>query len=880
MSKTFRIFVSSTFSDLKAERIALQQYVFPRLRELCMQHGCRFQGIDLRWGVSEEAGRDQQTVNICLCEIKRCQRVTPRPNFIVLLGNRYGWRPLPSEIPANEFNKIKTVVVGDGPKKLLNQWYRVDDNAIPPVYCLLPRELGGRTGASDEERKDAAMHERVEWQKIEHRLREILKGATAQLGWPQDDLRRRKYETSATEQEVVEGALNVADAKEHVFGFFREIDYSMQFGERPLAALCPVADGVKPYLDLTALGHLDTEAVKRQELLKQRLRTQLPGHIHEYWSTWTGDGITTDHIGALPEKLEDCLKLNDASNPPQSLCADVWRRLSAIILKQIGQIESVDPLTRDNADHKAFGEERARHFVGRSDILTRIQAYVDGDESRPLIIYGRSGSGKTALMAKAGQECVMRNAERGTKVVSRFIGATPGSTDLRILLSDLCHALDVVEFSTDMSNLVKAFRDRLSPMEQGEKKEEGKEARHMESDKTVLFLDALEQLNSTDNARMLNWMPRDLKPNIKMVVSVQEIDKAAHNNDSDVRSESSKHSALSRRSGTKDDPFDIVRRIWPQSLIEVGPLDETSGAGLLDKWLKDAGRTLQSEQKSKVLGNFRSHGMPLYLKLVFEEARRWHSYDPVPELPADPPSLIQSMLDRLTQPENHGEMLVSRALGYLAAAKNGLTEDELLDLLAHDDEYWKYFCEHVQHTDSPLARSERSDLSVKELKDVAPQDRRLPVIIWSRLYHDLERYLTERSADNTTLFSFYHRQFAEVVDNKYLPPDLRLKIHERLATYFANQNYWLESIGAQRARAQRLPPTPRPANIRKVVELPYHRLESAKLAGGADPNSPYWDAVADLLTDWRFLEAKAEADPYLNVAKIEASSEPDEEPKK
>ena len=32
-SRTFRIFVSSTFSDLKEERDALQQYVFPKLRE-------------------------------------------------------------------------------------------------------------------------------------------------------------------------------------------------------------------------------------------------------------------------------------------------------------------------------------------------------------------------------------------------------------------------------------------------------------------------------------------------------------------------------------------------------------------------------------------------------------------------------------------------------------------------------------------------------------------------------------------------------------------------------------------------------------------------------------------------------------------------------
>lgn len=58
-TRTFRIFVSSTFGDLVAERNALQEYVFPRLRELCEAHGCRFQAIDLRWGFSEEAGLDQ-----------------------------------------------------------------------------------------------------------------------------------------------------------------------------------------------------------------------------------------------------------------------------------------------------------------------------------------------------------------------------------------------------------------------------------------------------------------------------------------------------------------------------------------------------------------------------------------------------------------------------------------------------------------------------------------------------------------------------------------------------------------------------------------------------------------------------------------------------
>ena len=53
--------------------------------------------------VREEAPLDQQTMRICLEEIARCQRVTPKPNFILLLGDRYGWRPLPFANPADEF---------------------------------------------------------------------------------------------------------------------------------------------------------------------------------------------------------------------------------------------------------------------------------------------------------------------------------------------------------------------------------------------------------------------------------------------------------------------------------------------------------------------------------------------------------------------------------------------------------------------------------------------------------------------------------------------------------------------------------------------------------------------------------------------------------
>lgn len=230
-SKVFRIFVSSTFSDLKAERNALHQYVFPQLRDLRAQHGCRFQAIDLRWGVSEEAALDQQTMRICLDEIARCRRVTPRPNFVVLLGDRYGWRPLPHGIPASQFALIEPRVSNPDDQALLHAWYRRDDNAVPPVFALQPR-TGTFTNLA-------------RWKGIERRLQGILREAIAGAPLPADA--QFKYVASATEQGVLDGALPVADVGDHVFGFFRTIRTAQ--GRRLIDDL-PADPAVADFVDL------------------------------------------------------------------------------------------------------------------------------------------------------------------------------------------------------------------------------------------------------------------------------------------------------------------------------------------------------------------------------------------------------------------------------------------------------------------------------------------------------------------------------------------------------------------------------------------------------------------------------------------------------
>lgn len=86
--RVIRVFISSTFKDMKAERDELVKFVFPQLKKICTERQVIWSEVDLRWGITDEQKAEGQVLPICLQEIKRC-----RPYFIGILGERYGWIP-------------------------------------------------------------------------------------------------------------------------------------------------------------------------------------------------------------------------------------------------------------------------------------------------------------------------------------------------------------------------------------------------------------------------------------------------------------------------------------------------------------------------------------------------------------------------------------------------------------------------------------------------------------------------------------------------------------------------------------------------------------------------------------------------------------------
>jgi len=804
-SRTFRVFVSSTFDDLKAERNALQEKVFPRLKALCTEHGARFQAIDLRWGVSEEAGLDQQTMAICLDEVKRCQKASPKPNFIVLLGDRYGWCPLPASIEAEEFREILTEVAVEDEALLVfdeakpeqgNGWYRQDGNAVPAVCRLRERKVAVPAGASDEQQKAAHDKEEAGWGKDEARVRDILRRAIDALGWAQDDERRIKYEASATEQEILRGALGVSDARKHVFAFFRTIanldDLVRDISAGPpTAAAAPDLPPPEKFIDLTAQRAADERARARLDDLKRRLNAHLPGNVRDqYRARWEVDRVSRDHL--------------------DQLCDDVYEALAGIIRAEITQIEENPQLDKEIEDHERFGEERAgTRFVGRLQPLERVRAYIASADDHPLAVFGASGSGKSALMAAA-----VRKAKEGAgeAVVVRFIGATPESSLGRSLLFGLCRQIARRYADDGLATTGGEAGEERGPKAEADIPADYRKlsaefpkqlARATKARPLVIFLDALDQLSATDGARGLSWLPWKLPEHVRLIVST---------------------------STSPADCLETLQAKLPEASFEdLAPMSRKEGEELLGVWLEQAGRTLQPDQRKQVLDRFRSAsvregteeakgGLPLYLKLAFEEARRWRSHD----LPTLHPSIRGVIRDdlfaRLSAEANHGSLFVRHALGYLGAAKNGLSEDEMLEVLS------------LGGSEGPVL----TDFRRRSPK--SPVVERLPVAVWSRLYFDLEPYLTERSADGTSLMGFYHRQLGEVVVEEYLAAREGLARHHELADFFAEQPLRHEgtNLGA--------------LNLRALSELPYQQT-----------HAELWQELEVTLSSVTFLETKCAA---------------------
>lgn len=662
-TKTFRLFISSTFSDFKKERQTLQLKVFPEIKKYCIDKGYKFQPIDLRWGVSNEAQLDQKTLELCLNEVRACKS-HPHPNFLVMIGDRYGWVPLPYMIEKVEFENLSNTM-NDEEKRLVLEWYREDLNQIPSSYILQSRS---------NEFVDCDL-----WQEVENKLRIILQNAVKVVNLSEEQ--SRKYYLSATEAEVEEGIIP--------YHSYTEYQKQLISDDPSINEIDPVyIFGFLRDSETISLNVLDNEYANTQQF-KNRVKDVLPS-----------SNIFHKQIHNIADEF---------------YLIEFEERVIAFLKAQIDSYEDntqSDDLQQEIEAQAYFAQQKRKNFLAQETVLEAIASYIASTNNEPLIIYGPSGRGKSSIIAKAIEAA--ENTKR--KICYRFIGATPHSSSTKEVLTSIMNQLGInIQNNADGAEIVKNVFSRGRQQETFEEfSYRIYDAINVLKEDLVIFIDAVDQLVNEDQ---FLWLPSKLPENVKIIIS-----------------------ALDDLKYVEDSQYFKVLKNKTNNLIEIPIFSEP--IKLLQTILNSENRTLQLNQEAYFLKQFYKVQSPLYVIVAAQELKNWKSYDTDFSLADTQQGIIQEFLENLSTIYHHNGEFVQKILGYIYASRDGLSEDELLQLISTDKEFVKQIAPEHFHT------NETGDL---------------PLVIWTRLYTQLKPFLSSKSQDGEELLYFFHREFEDVV---------------------------------------------------------------------------------------------------------------------
>jgi tetratricopeptide (TPR) repeat protein len=465
---------------------------------------------------------------------------------------------------------------------------------------------------------------------------------------------------SVTELEMLHGVLRNPEMAEHAYFYFRDPGYVATLPEKSQAT----------YRDTAELAD-------KLEALKQRIRDSgFP--VHE-----------------------------DYPNP-KALGELVFQDLVAVIDRQFPEGSTPDPLDREAAEHEAFAASRTGVYVGRREYFQALDAHALG-QNPPLVVLGESGAGKSALLANWATG--YRQAHPKDLVLMHFVGASPHSTDwaamLRRLMNELGRRYGIEEEIPDAPEQLRlAFAHRL----------------HMAAarGRSVLVIDALNQLEDRYGAPDLIWLPPVVPANVRLVLST-----------------------LPGR------PLDELRkREWPT--LGVGLLELRERQQLLTQYLGQYTKVLSPTRAERITSSPQAAN-PLFLRTLLEELRLWGDHETLDE-----------------------------AIGYYLAAE---TIDDLFErvLARYEIDYEAERPGLVRDTMSALWAARRG-LSEAELRDLLGTDGEpLPQAFWTPLYLATEPSLVRRSG----LIGFFHDYLRQAVRDRYLPQEGdQAAVHLLLADYF------------------------------------------------------------------------------------------------
>ncbi len=289
-------------------------------------------------------------------------------------------------------------------------------------------------------------------------------------------------------------------------------------------------------------------------------------------------------------------------------------------------------------------------------------------------------------------------------VIIRFLGTTPRSSDVRRPLISIIQQIFII-YNIKLKQILEHILGQIPGNEQ-----------------LILLFDSIDQLQ-VEYYDCSKWLPMNYLKNVKCIVSTIPIIEYKEN-------EQKKEYKILE--GLKS-LFDNT-----SSMVEITEFDEHVAQQVFHSWLERDQRCLTPIQMEWLQPKFLPNSdygepqpTPLFLSLLYEITRSWHSFDDTP----DPIFLkkkstrgaIKYLYAKLS--EKHGQILFERAMAYLRQA-GGLTETELEDMLSADNEVLQ-------------------SIFTRYLPPVSMF--RLPSTLWIRIRNDMHKYLVEKTVDNVTV---------------------------------------------------------------------------------------------------------------------------------
>ncbi|MEW6348775.1 MAG: AAA family ATPase [Thermodesulfobacteriota bacterium] len=843
-----KVFVSSTFVDMHAERDYLNRFVFPELRYQCARRGVKFRGVDLRWGVTVEESQSGQALARCLEEIDT-SRI-----FVALLGDRYGWVPepdIPDCIPGALFDGVLNGgKATDKDRQSLGKLYVREEKEEGPVYVLQPEPL-----------KQCSAEGR---QRVLGSLLRFWRGHAA--GGSDAGL-------SITHIEIKRGVFDRDTAKDHVFFYLRKtglpahahfpremrglyvdqcpgarfklavLKHTIRKSGAPLHDYGAEFEGFRlepcflpEYLTAAELDAFADGVIQPEELRLLRDRVRGTSRVHAAASQ-------ADRFGTIA--LKGMEELGDR------IQADLLAAVKTL-LKSSGTRVS---LPEDVLSYEAsFAKSRTRLFLGREAELARMSAYVgDPRNTGMMVVTGAAGSGKSSLLAKFSEE----QTASGRTVVCAYVGASPGSTILYRMLEGLCIELkekcrlaeQVPEEPDKLRFLLGSFLEKAAGKHSG---------------KLVVLIDAVNQLDRSERAHEFDWLPSALPDGVKLIVSTL--------------------------------PGECLERLEPrvrdeQNLLRLGELPKEQRRDLARQHLREQGKRLADEHLEALLDmSMRPDAaLPLYLLVALEELCLLGLHDHLEErirlLPGTITGLFDQILARLEF--DLGRTITQAVLSWLAASRSGLTVPEIRGLVeqnlnpvpAHTSEVWKSSVRAggdpselgSQQPSLPAtlrpgleARSRPAEqTSVPRVFEEGPGEglfakspspemtlRKIPERRWQQIFRSLQFYMRPFD-DESSLIYFFHDQIRFAANRRYFctetpetePTDEYRDVQMQLVRYFRSV-----------AEDKETPGNWKKDQPRALGELPHHLIAAEA-----------WDELIEVLCNLRLVEAKVAAGKVMDL---------------